>query len=336
MKVPSCSSAYARRSSSGVFITMGPYHATGSSIGFPDTSRNRIPASPAWTVTASPLSNSTSDRFSASPAAPPPPPPPAPPAPGGYHGSHAFGTDGTRLRGVTERATALEHVGERVPGRLDRQRLALPRRDPHVQIARIRCHPLDRAGLPPKAPADHPDARAVVVGDLRDGGGRDVLVARPGHLQGGREIRPQLEAMHAPPWVPARHLLMQDPAARGHPLHVTRSESSLVSEAVAVVDGPREDVRDRFDPPMGVPGEPREVILRVLVAKVVEQEERIELLGVAEAESAAQPHAGALDGRLCLHNTLDGSNRHVCSPESLSTHLCRTPAGALRFPYAFP
>src|SRR2546429_4789927 len=70
MKVPSCSSAYARRSSSGVFITMGPYHATGSSIGFPDTSRNRMPASPACTVTASPLSNSTSERFCTSPLPP--------------------------------------------------------------------------------------------------------------------------------------------------------------------------------------------------------------------------------------------------------------------------
>src|SRR3989442_2103637 len=67
MKVPSCSSSYARRSSSGVFITMGPYHATGSSIGFPDTSRNLIPASPAWTVTASPLANNNSDRFCTSP-----------------------------------------------------------------------------------------------------------------------------------------------------------------------------------------------------------------------------------------------------------------------------
>src|SRR5213595_2747158 len=118
MKVPSWSSAYARRSSSCVFMTMGPYHATGSSIGFPDTSRNRIPASPAWAVTA---------------------------ARAGYHRSHPFRLDGTRLRGVTEGAAALEHVGERVPGRLDRQRLALPRRDPHVQIARVRCHPLDRA-----------------------------------------------------------------------------------------------------------------------------------------------------------------------------------------------
>src|SRR5207249_12124368 len=119
--------------------------------------------------------------------------------------------------------------------------------------------------------------------------------------------------MHAPPWVPARHLLMEDPAARGHPLHVTRSESALVSEAVAVVDGPREDVRDRFDPPMGVPGEPREVILGVLVAKVVEQEEGIELLRVAEAERAAHPHPRAFDGGFSWQTSLARSTGRGCS-----------------------
>src|SRR5206468_4835406 len=109
---------------------------------------------------------------------------------------------------------------------------------------------------------------------------------------------------------------MEDPAARRHPLHVTRSESALVSEAVAVVDGPREDVRDRFDPPMGVPGEPREVILGVLVAKVVEQEEGIELLRVAEAERAAQPHARAFDGGFGFRNSLDRWNGHYAPQTS--------------------
>src|SRR6266436_6546830 len=61
MNVPSFSSATAWRSCSWVFITMGPYQATGSSIGFPDTSRNRIPPGPACTVNSSPWSNSTNE-----------------------------------------------------------------------------------------------------------------------------------------------------------------------------------------------------------------------------------------------------------------------------------
>ena len=61
MKSPVCSSAIAWRSCSCVFITMGPYHATGSSIGLPDTSRNRIPCAPACTTISSPRSKSTSE-----------------------------------------------------------------------------------------------------------------------------------------------------------------------------------------------------------------------------------------------------------------------------------
>jgi hypothetical protein len=61
MKAPVCSSAIAWRSCSSVFITIGPYHATGSSIGLPETSRKRIPSSAAWTRISSPRSNSTSE-----------------------------------------------------------------------------------------------------------------------------------------------------------------------------------------------------------------------------------------------------------------------------------
>src|SRR5215469_1965268 len=64
--VPSRSSMNACLSCSCVFITMGPYQATGSSSGLPETRRKRIPSSPAWTTTSSPRSKSTSDRLSAS------------------------------------------------------------------------------------------------------------------------------------------------------------------------------------------------------------------------------------------------------------------------------
>src|SRR5438874_6076712 len=64
--VPSFNSRNASRNCSWVFITIGPYHATGSSSGFPDTSRKRMPSSPACTINSSPRSNSTSERLSAS------------------------------------------------------------------------------------------------------------------------------------------------------------------------------------------------------------------------------------------------------------------------------
>lgn len=61
MNVPPCRSAIACLSCSCVFITIGPYQATGSSIGLPDTSRKRMPSVPACTVISSPRSNSTSE-----------------------------------------------------------------------------------------------------------------------------------------------------------------------------------------------------------------------------------------------------------------------------------
>ena len=59
INAPVCSSAIACRSCSCVFITMGPYQATGSSIGLPETNRKRIPSGPAWTEISSPRSNKT-------------------------------------------------------------------------------------------------------------------------------------------------------------------------------------------------------------------------------------------------------------------------------------
>ena len=55
-----------RASCSCVFITIGPYQATGSCNGLPETSRKRMPSSPACTVTSSPLSKRISERLSAS------------------------------------------------------------------------------------------------------------------------------------------------------------------------------------------------------------------------------------------------------------------------------
>src|ERR1700759_1076482 len=64
--VPFSNSLNASLNCSCVFITIGPYHATGSCRGLPETSRNRMPSSPACTVTSLPLPKSTRLRFSTS------------------------------------------------------------------------------------------------------------------------------------------------------------------------------------------------------------------------------------------------------------------------------
>jgi hypothetical protein len=188
------------------------------------------------------------------------------------------------------------------------------RRHRNVHVAGVRRDTLDRPGLPPELAADHPRPCAVVFDDLGDLRGGDVLVAGLGHLERRGEVGPELEPVHPPARIALRHLLVHDPAPGGHPLDVPCAQLPLVAEAIAVLHGSREHVGDRLDPPMRVPGEAREVILRVLVAKVVEQQERIEVGRGAEAERALQPDAGTFDRGLGLPDALDRSNGHGRSP----------------------
>ena len=123
--------------------------------------------------------------------------------------------------------------------------------------------------------------------------------------------------MHAAALVAARHLLMQDAAARSHPLHIARAEAAAVAEAVAVLDAAGEDVGDRLDPAVRMPREALEIIVRPLVAKVVEEQERIELGRIAEAERALQLDAGAFDRRPRMYHSLDRSNGHCGAPVPL-------------------
>ena len=58
-------------------------------------------------------------------------------------------------------------------------------------------------------------------------------------------------------------------------------------------------------PRCGCQGNPAQVIVGAVVAEIVEQQERVELVGVAEAERAAQLHASAFNGRLRFDDPLD-------------------------------
>ena len=67
-------------------------------------------------------------------------------------------------------------------------------------------------------------------------------------------------------------------------------------------------------PRCGCHGKPGEVVVGAVVAEIVEQQERIELVGVAEPEGALQLDAGAFHGGGGLDDALDGSNGHVARP----------------------
>src|SRR5438874_11137427 len=99
---------------------------------------------------------------------------------------------------------------------------------------------------------------------------QDVLVARIGHLERAGQVRPQLEPMHPAPLVALGHLLVENARARGHPLHVPGAQRAAVPQAIALLHRAAQDISDGFDTPVGVPGKAREIVLRMLVAEVIQ------------------------------------------------------------------
>ena len=94
---------------------------------------------------------------------------------------------------------------------------------------------------------------------------------------------------------------------------VAGTQRAAIAETVAMIHRSRQHVGDRFDAAVWMPGESGEVILWTIVAEVVEEEERIEVSGFAEAERALELDARALDGRLRMDDSFDWPNGHGCS-----------------------
>src|SRR5262245_66657466 len=72
---------------------------------------------------------------------------------------------------------------------------------------------------------------------------------------------------------------------------------------------------------MRVPREAGEEVLRVVVPEVVEEQERVEIRGVAEAEGALKLHASALHGGFGAAEPFDRANRHCRSPLVLPVYF---------------
>jgi len=107
-----------------------------------------------------------------------------------------------------------------------------------------------------------------------------------------------------------RHFLMDDPAARGHPLYIASGNGAAVPHAVAVIHGSREDVCNGFDSTVRVPGEPCQIIFRNVIPKIIEEKKGIEIGSVAEAERTSQMHSRAFQRRLRGDHSFYRSERH--------------------------
>jgi hypothetical protein len=98
---------------------------------------------------------------------------------------------------------------------------------------------------------------------------------------------------------------MENAAAGGHPLHIARSHFSFVAEAVAVFHGTGKHVGDGFDAAMGMPRETRQIVLGIFIAKIVEEQKRIEIPRLSKTECPLELNTGAFDRGLRLNNLFD-------------------------------
>ena len=103
---------------------------------------------------------------------------------------------------------------------------------------------------------------------------------------------------------------MNNSPPRGHPLHVASTNDAAVSNAVTVLDISREHVSDRLDPAVRMPGKPRQIIRRNVVAEIVEQQERIEIGSVAKTERTPQMYPRAFECRFGFYEPVNGSDGH--------------------------
>src|SRR5262249_16538359 len=222
----------------------------------------------------------------------------------------AFGQDRSRLRRIAEGSRPGKHVCKRIIRGFDLNPLPSAGCNRNVQVSWISGYSVHRPTLAPELTANNANACAVVISDLGNCSRRNVLIARIGQLQRRRQIRPQLEAMHAALWIALGHFLMQDAATSGHPLHVACGHLSLVSEAIAVLDRSGQHVGDRLNPAMRMPWKSRQVIVRILIAKIVEKQKRIEVFRLPKTERALQLYPGAFNGWLCFQHLSNWSKRH--------------------------
>ncbi len=88
--------------------------------------------------------------------------------------------------------------------------------------------------------------------------------------------------MHAPLLIALGHLLVENTATGSHPLHVASGHFAFVTQAVSVLDRASKHISDGLDAAMRMPGKTRNVIFGMLITKIIQQQEGIEILGLAD------------------------------------------------------
>ena len=107
---------------------------------------------------------------------------------------------------------------------------------------------------------------------------------------------------------------VDDTRAGSHPLDVARADETRVAHAVPVAHAAPEHVRDRLDASVRVPGKSRQVLIRILGAEEVEEEERIEEPRLAVGEEPNEPDSRPVHGFHALEGPDNLALAHVLPP----------------------
>src|SRR5207253_8420135 len=195
---------------------------------------------------------------------------------------------------LVETGPTFQQVGEGREAPLHGMHEVRVRLEAHVDVFRVDSNILDRPAIPADLPGHDPHPNAPGGLNLEDARGLDLLVSRIRHPLRLRHVHPELEAPQ-PVAVHLRHLLVDDPAPRGHPLHVPAADDSLVPDAVLMLDATVQHVGDCLDATVRMPRETRDVFRGVLGTEVVQQKERIQPRDFRGAERSTQVDAGPFD-----------------------------------------
>jgi hypothetical protein len=104
--------------------------------------------------------------------------------------------------------------------------------------------------------------------------------------------------VHGATGIPLGHFLMDDAPAGGHPLDIPRSDDSGVAQAVSMFHVALENVGNRLDASVGMPGKTFAVMVGRIGSKIIQHQKRVEFGGLARAEDSIQMDSSPLHRRL--------------------------------------
>ncbi len=128
---------------------------------------------------------------------------------------------------------------------------------------------------------------------LGDVGGVDAAVARVDHFLAGGQVGPQLKTHQRALRAAFGHFLVDDAAAGRHPLHIAGVDHARIPHRIAMLHVSIQQVGDRLNAAVRVPGEASLELGGVIPAEIIEKEERVKCAALAGGKATAQVNSGA-------------------------------------------